>query len=171
VELPRTGDVLLEKYRLGRLLGQRVAVKLIRPEFATQSDAVTRFLNEARAAARIENDHVARCPLDGGFMAPGTPCSSSADCCGAPCANNQCLGSFCISRQGQCQETHDCCGGFECIKEPFTSTGTCGGAVLADGGIVDAGRSSCYFYGQACTSEEDCCHGVPCTVGRRRWPL
>jgi eukaryotic-like serine/threonine-protein kinase len=83
VELPRTGDVLLEKYRLEKLLGeggmgvvyaahhellgQRVAVKLIRPEYATQEDAVTRFLNEARAAARIENDHVARV-LDVGIL-------------------------------------------------------------------------------------------------------
>ncbi len=42
------------------LLGQRVALKLIRPEFLGHAEAVARFLHEARAAARIENEHVAR---------------------------------------------------------------------------------------------------------------
>ena len=76
MELPKIGDRLLGKYVLERTLGeggmgvvfaarhelleQRVAVKLIRPEYMAQRDAVSRFLNEARAAARIENDHVAR---------------------------------------------------------------------------------------------------------------
>lgn len=76
MHLPKIGDRLLGKYLLERVLGeggmgvvfaarhdlleQRVAVKLVRPEYMAQRDAVTRFLNEARAAARIENDHVAR---------------------------------------------------------------------------------------------------------------
>ena len=88
MELPKTGDLLLGKYRLEKplgeggmgvvyaarhdLLGQRVAVKLIRPEFATHAEAASRFLNEARAAARIENEHVARV-LDVGTLETGLP--------------------------------------------------------------------------------------------------
>ena len=83
MQLPKTGDVLLEKYvleeRLGeggmgivfaarhRLLAQRVAVKLIRPEIAMDGEAVARFVNEARAAAHIASDHVARV-LDVGML-------------------------------------------------------------------------------------------------------
>ncbi len=75
-ELPQIGDVLLGKYLLEsclgeggmgvvfaarhELLGQRVAVKLVQPSLIANSEAVARFVNEARASARIENDHVAR---------------------------------------------------------------------------------------------------------------
>jgi serine/threonine-protein kinase len=88
MQLPNIGDLLLGKYRLERalgeggmgivfaahhdLLGQRVAVKLIRPEFATHAEAAARFLNEARAAARIESDHIARV-LDVGTLESGLP--------------------------------------------------------------------------------------------------
>jgi serine/threonine-protein kinase len=88
MQLPNIGDVLLGKYRLEKalgeggmgivfaarhdLLGQRVAVKLVRPEFATHAEAAARFLNEARAAARIESDHVARV-LDVGTLESGLP--------------------------------------------------------------------------------------------------
>ncbi|MEO8798083.1 MAG: serine/threonine protein kinase, partial [Polyangiaceae bacterium] len=75
-KLPQIGDVLLGKYLLEsclgeggmgivfaarhELLGQRVAVKLVQPSLIANSEAVARFVNEARASARIENDHVAR---------------------------------------------------------------------------------------------------------------
>ena len=88
MKLPKTGDLLLGKYllekRLGEggmgvvytarheLLDQRVAVKLIRPSYAVQADAVRRFINEARAAARIESAHVARV-LDVGMLDDGLP--------------------------------------------------------------------------------------------------
>ncbi len=83
MQLPKTGDLLLGKYllkqRLGEggmgvvfaarhtLLGQDVAVKLIRPEFLSEQEAVARFILEARASARIENEHVARV-LDFGLV-------------------------------------------------------------------------------------------------------
>jgi serine/threonine protein kinase len=88
MQLPKTGDKLLGKYVLEKALGeggmgvvyaarhellnQRVAVKLIRPEFAAREDAVARFLNEARAAALIQNEHVARV-LDVGTLENGLP--------------------------------------------------------------------------------------------------
>ncbi len=88
MELPKIGVQLFGKYIIERTLGeggmgvvfaarhqlleQRVAVKVVRPEFMAQLDAVARFLNEARAAARIENDHVARV-LDVGTLEGGLP--------------------------------------------------------------------------------------------------
>ena len=88
MQLPKTGDLLLGKYVLEgllgeggmglvysarhQLLGQRVAVKLIRPEFATRVDTVSRFVNEARAAASIQNEHIAHV-LDVGSLDSGLP--------------------------------------------------------------------------------------------------
>ncbi|HWL89247.1 MAG TPA: serine/threonine-protein kinase, partial [Polyangiaceae bacterium] len=70
------GDVFVEKYRIERLIGKggmgavyaavdldlarRVAVKVLLPHVAGNATAVTRFINEGRAAARIEGEHVAR---------------------------------------------------------------------------------------------------------------
>jgi serine/threonine-protein kinase len=71
------GTVLAGKYRVERLLGQggmgwvvvathltleqRVAIKFMHPEQAIEHpDAVTRFVREAKAAARIQSEHVAR---------------------------------------------------------------------------------------------------------------
>ncbi|WP_394831065.1 serine/threonine protein kinase [Pendulispora rubella] len=70
------GDLFLDKYRIERLVGKggmgavyaavdmdlsrRVAVKLLLPHVAAVPQAVTRFINEGRAAARIEGEHVAR---------------------------------------------------------------------------------------------------------------
>jgi serine/threonine-protein kinase len=81
--------VLVGKYRIDRilgqggmgivyaayheLLGQSVALKMLRPEVvAKNSDAVARFLNEGRAAARLENAHVARL-MDVGLLDGGLP--------------------------------------------------------------------------------------------------
>src|SRR5580704_17013060 len=71
--LPTVGDLLAGKYRvegiLGQggmgvvlsarheLLGQSVALKLLLPAIATNQESVARFLNEGRAAARLENAH------------------------------------------------------------------------------------------------------------------
>ncbi|HEY2509785.1 MAG TPA: serine/threonine-protein kinase, partial [Polyangiaceae bacterium] len=76
LSLPATGDVLAGKYRVERLLGQggmgavfaashellrqRVAIKVILGERARDPASVARFLNEARAMARIQDEHVAR---------------------------------------------------------------------------------------------------------------
>jgi serine/threonine-protein kinase len=54
------------------LLAQRVALKMMLPDSARSADAVGRFLNEARAVARLENEHVARV-MDVGTLPDGTP--------------------------------------------------------------------------------------------------
>ncbi|WP_394830935.1 serine/threonine protein kinase [Pendulispora rubella] len=70
------GDFFLEKYRIERLVGQgamgavyaamdvdlarRVAIKVLLPAAANTPQAESRFIHEARAAARIEGEHVAR---------------------------------------------------------------------------------------------------------------
>jgi serine/threonine protein kinase len=75
-DLPVPGDLFQGKYRILRLLGkggmgavfsadheglgQRVAVKFLLAEAAGNEEANARFKQEARAAAQIQNDHVAR---------------------------------------------------------------------------------------------------------------
>jgi eukaryotic-like serine/threonine-protein kinase len=83
------GTVLAGKYRIDRLLGeggmgwvvvathlqleQRVALKFMRSSQANSSpEAVGRFLREARAAARIQSEHVARVS-DVGTLDDGAP--------------------------------------------------------------------------------------------------
>ncbi|HTQ03586.1 MAG TPA: protein kinase [Polyangiaceae bacterium] len=82
------GDLLAGKYRVERVLGeggmgyvvaamheqleQRVAVKLLVPELAEDADAAARFLREARAAVRIQSEHVARV-IDVGELENGAP--------------------------------------------------------------------------------------------------
>ncbi|HEY2516402.1 MAG TPA: serine/threonine-protein kinase [Polyangiaceae bacterium] len=86
--LPSPGDVIAGKYRIDRLVGrggmgavfaaqhlllnQTVALKLLLGELAANSEATARFLNEARAAARIQGEHVARV-LDIGQLPSGGP--------------------------------------------------------------------------------------------------
>ncbi|HEY4013925.1 MAG TPA: protein kinase [Polyangiaceae bacterium] len=82
------GDVLAGKYRVDRVLGvggmgvvvaathlqldQRVALKFMLPEALAQTTLVERFAREARAAARLKSDHVARV-LDVGTLESGSP--------------------------------------------------------------------------------------------------
>ena len=84
----KEGQLLAGKYRVERVLGeggmgvvlaahhlhldQRVALKLLRPSVAAQLDATNRFLREARAAARIQGEHVARV-MDVGTLESGAP--------------------------------------------------------------------------------------------------
>jgi len=84
----REGELLAGKYRIERLLGeggmgyvvaavheqlqQRVAVKFLAAGYAENSDAAARFLREARAAVRIQSEHVARV-LDVGELEDGAP--------------------------------------------------------------------------------------------------
>jgi eukaryotic-like serine/threonine-protein kinase len=72
----QVGDVLAGKYRIERILGaggmgvvvavhhlhldQRFALKLMLPELLASEEAVTRFMREARLAAKIKSDHVVR---------------------------------------------------------------------------------------------------------------
>jgi tRNA A-37 threonylcarbamoyl transferase component Bud32 len=73
--LLHAGDVLAGKYRILRLIGrggmaevyaatheilqQTVAIKILLPDVAANAGAAARFINEARAAARIRGEYVA----------------------------------------------------------------------------------------------------------------
>jgi eukaryotic-like serine/threonine-protein kinase len=80
--------VIAGKYRYERVLGQggmgvviearhttldeRVAIKMLLPEYAAHDQATARFLREAKAAARIKSPHVARVS-DVGALDSGIP--------------------------------------------------------------------------------------------------
>ncbi len=82
------GDVLAGKYRVERILGmggmgvvvaathlhleQRVAIKFLLPEIAKHPETVARFSREARAAVRIQSEHVGKV-LDVGALDTGSP--------------------------------------------------------------------------------------------------
>ncbi len=82
------GEILAQKYRVESLLGaggigfvvaathvelgERLALKFLRSEFVTHSEAVRRFASEARHAARIRSEHVARV-FDVGTLPDGAP--------------------------------------------------------------------------------------------------
>ena len=84
----RPGDVLVGKYRVERVLGaggmgvvvaahhiqldQKVALKFLLPEALESTEAVGRFIREARAAVRITGEHVARVS-DVGQLDTGSP--------------------------------------------------------------------------------------------------
>jgi cytochrome c peroxidase/serine/threonine protein kinase len=86
--IPGQGQVVAGRYRIERVLGKggmglvvaaehlslrrRVAVKFLLPEALSRAEAVERFVREARAAAAIQNDHVARI-LDVGIQESGAP--------------------------------------------------------------------------------------------------
>src|SRR5512140_3738717 len=73
---PRPGTVLLEKYRVERLLGrggmgvvlkvthlhlgEELALKILSPEAAATPDVTARFLQEAQSVVRLRGEHVAR---------------------------------------------------------------------------------------------------------------
>lgn len=82
------GTVLAGKYRVERTLGvggfgvvlaavheqldERVAIKVLLPQAASHATAPSRFVREARAAAKIRSEHVARVK-DVGTLEDGTP--------------------------------------------------------------------------------------------------
>ncbi|MGD0527986.1 MAG: serine/threonine-protein kinase [Polyangiaceae bacterium] len=82
------GDILDDKYRVEKILGaggmgvvvvathlhldQRVAIKFLLPSVSKNAEAVARFAREARAAARISSEHVARV-IDVAKMKDGAP--------------------------------------------------------------------------------------------------
>jgi len=87
--LPVTqGDVLAGKYRVEHILGTGgmgvvvcarhmqldalVALKFMLPQAAEDKEAVSRFLREARAAARLRGEHIARV-TDVGMLESGAP--------------------------------------------------------------------------------------------------
>ncbi|HKO90735.1 MAG TPA: protein kinase, partial [Polyangiaceae bacterium] len=82
------GQVLAGKYRIERILGEggmgivveahdlglerRVAIKFLLPDFSKHSEAKERFTREARAAAKIQSEHVARV-IDVATLETGAP--------------------------------------------------------------------------------------------------
>jgi hypothetical protein len=82
--------------------------------------------------------------------APGTPCATSADCCGLPCVPvpgsefELVCGAACQPEGFTCTNNADCCAGLPCVD------GFCG---------MDQG---CSETGQACETAADCCNEQPC---------
>jgi serine/threonine protein kinase len=86
--VPSAGDVIAGKFEVERVLGaggmgvvvaarhmqlgQRVAIKFIRGEAATDQTALGRFLREARAAVALSSEHVTKV-LDVGTLETGAP--------------------------------------------------------------------------------------------------
>jgi predicted Ser/Thr protein kinase len=84
----QAGQILAGKYRIERVLGEggmgvvveahdtglerRVAIKFLLPEFARHPEATTRFMREARAAVKIQSEHVARV-IDVSTLESGSP--------------------------------------------------------------------------------------------------
>jgi len=82
------GQVLAGKYRIERVLGEggmgvvveahdlglerRVAIKFLLPDFIKHAEAKARFTREARAAAKIQSEHVARV-IDVSTLETGAP--------------------------------------------------------------------------------------------------
>jgi serine/threonine protein kinase len=93
IELPSSGDVVQARYRVRQELGRggmasvlaaydvvlerEVALKIMLPQLVASTEAVTRFVNEARSLARIESRHVVRVLDCGKLVAP-------AACAGLP---------------------------------------------------------------------------------------
>ncbi|UQA62567.1 cytochrome c peroxidase [Polyangium aurulentum] len=87
-DVPRPGDIVAGKYRIEGTLGQGgtsvvlaaehmalrqpVALKLLLPRHKESTEALERFLREARATASLQNQHVVRV-LDAGQLETGEP--------------------------------------------------------------------------------------------------
>ena len=123
----------------------------------------------------------------------GQACASSADCCGLTCVPNPgytpdgglppfVCGGKCVGSGGTCSTSADCCPGLPCTLPPGSTRGVCGSPPSGDGGgtvdarppadvdipdvPTDAPKPPCAEYGQVCSSNGDCCNGVPCNDGR-----
>jgi serine/threonine-protein kinase len=86
--LPRAGEILAGRYEIGELLGaggmgvvvaarhlelrREVAIKLLHPELTGATEAVARFLREARLMAALQGEHVTRV-YDVGRLEGGAP--------------------------------------------------------------------------------------------------
>lgn len=82
------GEVLAGKYRVNKILGEggmgvvvaatdiqlerEVAIKFLLPQFASHAEASPRFMREARAAVKIQSEHIARV-IDVNTMPNGSP--------------------------------------------------------------------------------------------------
>ena len=88
MSLPAIGDEILGKYRITRRLGvggmgvvyaathielqETVAIKMLTPDLVSREEIVSRFMREARAAAKIKNEHAVRV-LDVGKLQDNVP--------------------------------------------------------------------------------------------------
>jgi serine/threonine-protein kinase len=86
--IPRPGEIIADKYVIEGFCGrgglaivlsamhagldQRVAIKMLLPEWAGDAEVVERFLREGRAATRIKSEHVVRV-FDVGTLDNGAP--------------------------------------------------------------------------------------------------
>ncbi|MBW2455433.1 MAG: serine/threonine protein kinase, partial [Deltaproteobacteria bacterium] len=86
--IARPGEVLLDKYRVDRVIGyggmgvvvealhidleERVAIKFLLPELGANEEAIARFKREGRLLFKIKSDHVCRV-LDVGELPDGVP--------------------------------------------------------------------------------------------------
>jgi len=86
---PKPGLVVAGKYRIERIIGeggmgvvaaathegleQRVAIKFLLPDAMRNEEAVERFLREAKVAAKVKSEHVARVSDVGKVPPTGTP--------------------------------------------------------------------------------------------------
>jgi serine/threonine-protein kinase len=86
--IPRVGELVAGKFRVERVLGEggmgvvlqvrhlqlasRAALKFLRPEVAARASMAGRFLREAKAAANLRSEHVARV-VDMGTLESGAP--------------------------------------------------------------------------------------------------
>jgi serine/threonine-protein kinase len=82
------GEVLAGKYRVDKILGEggmgvvvaatdtqlerQVAIKFLLPQFSAHAEAAPRFMREARAAVKIQSEHIARV-IDVNTMPNGSP--------------------------------------------------------------------------------------------------
>src|SRR5262249_17451286 len=87
-DVPPPGSMIAGKFRVGSVLGsggmgvvvaathiqlgQKVAIKILRPAALENIDGAARFLREARAAASILSEHGVRI-TDFGTLPPGLP--------------------------------------------------------------------------------------------------
>jgi serine/threonine-protein kinase len=88
LKVPAPGDVITGRYRVERVLGvggmgvvlaarhlqlgQRVAIKFIREDAASDGQVVSRFLREAHAAVALSSEHATRV-FDAGLLDSGAP--------------------------------------------------------------------------------------------------
>jgi hypothetical protein len=138
---------------------------------------------------QIDNLGVPRCNgLGATCRTAGETCASANDCCNqAPCVPDaagllHCYavpvgsdggvpGPACVPKGGSCSINADCCPGSTCIQKVGSTQGVCGDATPPPGTdpVKDAGAPGsdvpapiCAEYGQICTTNADCCNGIPC---------
>jgi serine/threonine-protein kinase len=86
--VPESGELVLEKYRIERMIGQgamgvvmearfvqldeRVAIKFLLPALGANEEAISRFQREAKVLFKIKSEHVCRV-LDVGQLPNGVP--------------------------------------------------------------------------------------------------